>query len=144
MKLDTALRIRVRDLADLPWIDDVRPEFLADFAPQRLLAGLPLVALSTGELPAVLQMGAAQPAGHEETPVTFDDGGDDDDGGGRHFFTARRPCFPARAPAGFFSTMNGNAAQIEAIGHARHPGFRAAQITAPKSINAWLKSKARR
>src|SRR5215210_6712954 len=82
------------------------------------------VALATGELPQPLEVDALLASCDQVPAVAFDDGGADDD-----------------RVHDDFSGLNGNERQLLAIGQIRHLGLRATHTIAPKSINAWLKSK---
>lgn len=136
MKFDRVLGVRVRRLEHLLGTNHFDVEFLEHFASQGLVTRFARVALPAGEFPVAFEVRAGLPAGHQKTAVALDDGGDDDHHRACHLLLARPVRFGAFAPGSSFAGLKGNASQIEAIGQTRHLGFRAAQMTAPKSIRA--------
>src|SRR5947199_262659 len=100
-------------------------EFFAQLARETGVERLSGCTLAAGKFPIALEVNACWSSRDQEVAIAFDDRGGHDQG--RHA-----------------SGEKGNALQPLAIGQTRHFGLRATQIVAPRSINAWLKSKTSR
>jgi len=117
---------------------DLDVELLAEFPRQARFVRFARLALAAGELPQVGEMRALQATRYEKSSVPFDDAGEDDD---HEFPGSKGPGLRLLGPGLRFlgpglRFSKGNDLHCLRIVQEPHCGARAAQIVAPKSINA--------
>jgi hypothetical protein len=136
VELHEALRIRVRRREEFFAYRDADIELFAKLAREARCVRFAPIAFAAGEFPIAFEVDAFLAPGDEKAIVALDHCGRHDD---RRHLAAWRGAFVLRVSR---LGLKGKARQLFTMGHTRHLGFRATHTMAPKSISAWLKSKA--